>query len=75
MTYQEQLDNPSWKSKRESILKRDLYKCTVCGKDRPKFQRLSYTFGIKSFEDLKSSDLGIFYKDSNDSVIFWFRVG
>jgi 5-methylcytosine-specific restriction endonuclease McrA len=32
MTYTEQLKRPLWLEKREEILKRDNYKCCVCGR-------------------------------------------
>jgi 5-methylcytosine-specific restriction endonuclease McrA len=32
-SYYKQLDSPEWKQKRLSILKRDDFKCKICGKE------------------------------------------
>ena len=46
--YKKLLNNPKWKKKRQTILKRDGFKCTVCGsKENLHIHHTYYVWGIK----------------------------
>jgi len=52
MTYQEQLQDPRWKTVSTRILQRDKFKCRLChGKPKhPHVHHIHYVYGLKAWE-------------------------
>jgi 5-methylcytosine-specific restriction endonuclease McrA len=60
MSYQEELKQPEWQTKREEILLRDASKCQKCSKDRPRIRGLLKDFGVNSIDQLREKDYSLF---------------
>lgn len=49
LRYQRYIDSPEWKALRENALKRDEYKCRICGAPAEEVHHLTYTHLEKEF--------------------------
>lgn len=85
MEYKIQLTQEAWFSKREEILKRDGFACTICGKKRSEFRRMAKFKDIAGepeivdYNALKTLGLPLntLNTDYNDKLIFskkWVSV-
>lgn len=74
MNYHEQLETIEWKNKREAILKRDKYKCTKCGVERPKFLGINRRIGVLEYDEY-SKHGKYFFNEENNSAYLMFYPG
>lgn len=72
MNYQEQLETKEWKNKREAILKRDDYKCTKCGVERPKYLGISRKLGVLEYEEYSRHGKAFFDKENNTAYLMLY---
>lgn len=66
------MESPEWRLKRESILKRDGYKCTKCKLERPKFLGINRKVGVLDYKEFSSHGRLYLDLDNNKAHLMFY---